>query len=169
MLCLRTLNCLELVLVSELERPPSAVGSSDPAIDTASDLELISVGISGKPSIFRRSETFIRAVDSPTESPSYTNNTEGLLILIKIVSNVAYVSGQCMMEFSEIESFLVVSYRWMCISKAPASSRLSNLVAQFLGNCQMPLVVVNCSREVSQESIRVSKTITCLCLNGSFS
>lgn len=63
--CRRTLKCLEL----EFELRVCDT-SSESAVERTSESDSASIGTSGKPSILRKSETFIRAVDSPTESPS---------------------------------------------------------------------------------------------------
>lgn len=65
--CRRTLKCLEL----EFELRVCDTASSESAVERISDRESASIGTSGMPSILRKSETFIRAVDSPTESPNY--------------------------------------------------------------------------------------------------
>lgn len=73
--CRRTLKCLEL----EFELRVCDT-SSDSVVERTSVSESVSIGTSGKPSILRKSDTFIRAVDSPTESPSY----KAIVILVTI-------------------------------------------------------------------------------------
>lgn len=69
MLCLRTRINLELDSRAEFDCESEFSGSN--TICTSSIDSLSSAGSSGKPSIFRRSDTFMRAVASPTQSPSY--------------------------------------------------------------------------------------------------
>lgn len=75
--CRRTLKCLEL----EFELRVCDTASSESA-ERTSERESVSIGASGKPSIFRKSDTFIRAVDSPTESP----NCRTITIFIKVLN-----------------------------------------------------------------------------------
>lgn len=68
MLCLRTLKCLipELLHISEF----GCIFDSSVEFCFISFTESVSDDKSGKPSTLRKSHTFIRAVPSPTGSPS---------------------------------------------------------------------------------------------------
>lgn len=62
---------INLELDSRIEPTCEPDFSGSITICTSSIESLSSAGSSGRPSIFLKSETFMRAVASPTESPSY--------------------------------------------------------------------------------------------------
>lgn len=57
----------------------------------------------------------------------------------------------------------------MSIAQTPARSRFANFVAQLLCNSQMSLMIVDRGHKIPQQCVRVSKTVTRLSLNSSFS
>lgn len=86
MLCRRTRKFLELLLFPEVFLEAHSASDTPPGKDRTSVVDDTKESLSkspprsGRPSIFRKSETFIRAVDSPTESPNCKVNNKIIML-----------------------------------------------------------------------------------------